>query len=82
MVISLKLFYFWGYWLLFLAVIKKVRQSIGEVDCSWGDGDVCSVTDLEMMTIIMKPAILVLQGPNKIMNVKEFWEWAYWRLVY
>lgn len=55
----------------------KVKQSIGEVDCSWGDGDVCSVTDLEMTAIIMKPAILVLRGPNEIMNVKEFWEWAY-----
>lgn len=76
MVLSLKLFYFWVYYLLFLAVMK-VKQSIGEVDCSWGDGDVCSVTDLEMTAIIMKPAILVLWGPNEIMNVKEFWEWAY-----
>lgn len=71
MVLSLKLFYFWVYYLLFLAVMK-VKQSIGEVDCSWGDGDVCSVTDLEMTAIIMKPAILVLWGPNEIMNGKSF----------
>lgn len=76
MVLSLKLFISGVYYLLFLAVMK-VKQSIGEVDCSWGDGDVCSVTDLEMTAIIMKPAILVLWGPNEIMNVKEFWEWAY-----
>lgn len=71
MVLSLKVFYFWVYYLFFLAVMK-VKQSIGEVDCSWGDGDVCSVTDLEMTAIIMKPAILVLRGPNEIINVKEF----------
>lgn len=77
MVLFLKLFFFpWGYYLLFLAVIMKVKQNVGEVDCCWGDSDVCSVTDLEMTAIIMKPAILVLWGPEEIRNVKEFWEWA------
>lgn len=72
-----KTFYFWVYYLLFLAVMK-VKQSIGEVDCSWGDGDVCSVTDLEIAGYYYEASYFGIIGAKwDPWMWKEFWEWAY-----
>lgn len=77
MVLFLKLFYLWGYYLLFRAVTMKVMQKMAEVGPCWGESDVYPGSDLEIIAVVMKPATLICWGPEGITNVKGFWKWAY-----
>ena len=81
-VLFIKSFYFWGYYLLFITVTIKAVQRIVGVDRCWGHSDACSVSGLEMLAIVIKPAILIVWRPDDIMNVKELWEWSCWRIAY
>lgn len=80
--VFLKCFYFWVYYLLFMAVALQVVQKIVGVDCCWGQSGSCSVSGSAVVAIVTKSTILTLWRPNGVMNMKEFWEWVYWRLVY
>lgn len=45
-------------------ITMKVIQKIAEIDFCWGDTDVYSVSNLEMIAIIMNLAILILSRPK------------------